>query len=50
MKRLLKWSALVALVLSLNSCGLPAALGRSAGSLLNSAGGLANAASSLGAF
>jgi hypothetical protein len=47
MKRLLKWSALAALVLSLNSCGLPAALGRSAGSLLNSAGGLAQAVNAL---
>lgn len=48
MKRILKYSALAALILSLSSCGLPMALGRSAGSLVNSAGGLLNSAGALG--
>jgi len=50
MKRILKWSSLAVLAFSLTSCGLPAALGRSAGSLLNGFGGLAQAAGALGAF
>jgi len=42
MKRLIQISSLVALLLSLNSCGLPAALGRSAGRALQGAGNVAN--------
>jgi hypothetical protein len=48
MIRILRWSALAAMLLTLNSCGLPMALARSAGSVLNTAGGLANTASALG--
>lgn len=40
MKRLIQLATLVAIALSLNSCGLPAALGRTAGNVVNSAGGL----------
>jgi hypothetical protein len=40
MKRLLQLVTLAAIALSLNSCGLPAALARTAGNVVNSAGGL----------
>jgi len=50
MKRLLQWSALAALVFSLSSCGLPAALGRSAGGLVSAAGNAVGPAMALGAF
>jgi hypothetical protein len=50
MKRLLQWIALTALALSLNSCGLPAALVRSTGSLLNSVGELVPAAAAAAAL
>jgi hypothetical protein len=49
-KRFLKWSALTALVISLTSCGLPAALGRTAGGLMQSAGSLVGPAMALGAL
>jgi hypothetical protein len=48
MKEMLKWWVIAALVFSLNSCGLPMALARTAGGVLNSAGSLAGAASALG--
>jgi hypothetical protein len=50
MKRILKWSALAALVISLSSCGIPGALGRSAGTLVNAAGGLVGPAMAMGAL
>jgi hypothetical protein len=50
MKRILKWSALAALVASLSSCGLPGALMRSAGSVVNAAGGLVGPAMAAGAL
>jgi hypothetical protein len=50
MKKILKWSMIAALLFSLNSCGLPAALGRTAGSLVNSASGLVGPAMALGAL
>lgn len=43
MKRVLQLIVLAAMALSLNSCGLPAALGRTAGNAVKSAGGLVNA-------
>jgi hypothetical protein len=46
MKRILQWIALTALVFSMTSCGLPGALVRSTGSLLNSVGQLVPAAAS----
>jgi hypothetical protein len=48
MTRILKWCAIAAMLFSLNSCGLPMALARTAGGVLNSAGSLANAAGALG--
>ncbi|MEX1115032.1 MAG: hypothetical protein WEB53_07270 [Akkermansiaceae bacterium] len=42
MKRILQLVVLAGLVLSLNSCGLPGALVRSAGNLVNTASALAN--------
>lgn len=50
MKKILKWSAVAALLLSLNSCGLPMALARSAGSVVNSVAGLAGPAMAVGAL
>ncbi|MEO7099334.1 MAG: hypothetical protein ABI162_08225 [Luteolibacter sp.] len=41
MKRILQLIVLAGIAFSLNSCGLPGALVRSAGSLVNAAGGLA---------
>ncbi|MEI8038708.1 MAG: hypothetical protein WCJ14_09980 [Verrucomicrobiota bacterium] len=40
MQRLLLWITLAAAMLSLTSCGLPAALGRTLGNTSNSLGGL----------
>jgi hypothetical protein len=48
MTRILKWCAIAAMLISLNSCGLPVALARSAGSVLNGVGSLADAAGGLG--
>lgn len=48
MKRTLQLAVLAAVAFSLNSCGLPGALGRSAGRLANSVGGLANQAMTTG--
>jgi hypothetical protein len=42
MKRILQMTALAAIGLSLNSCGLPAALGRTAGNVVNGVGDMAN--------
>lgn len=42
MKRLLQLTALLAIALSLNSCGLPAALGRTAGNLADGVGDVAS--------
>jgi hypothetical protein len=42
MKRKLQWLALALLVLSMSSCGLPGALVRTAGNLVNTVGGLAS--------
>lgn len=42
MKRYFQLTALAAIVLSLNSCGLPAALGRTAGNLVSGVGDVAN--------
>ncbi|MES2922601.1 MAG: hypothetical protein V4819_13700 [Verrucomicrobiota bacterium] len=42
MNRLVQLTALAAIVLSLNSCGLPAALGRTAGNVVNGVGDMAN--------
>jgi len=42
MKRFLQLTALAAVVFSLNSCGLPAALGRTAGNVVNGVGDMAN--------
>lgn len=42
MKRILQLSAIATIVLSLNSCGLPAALGRTAGNLANGVGDVAS--------
>jgi hypothetical protein len=41
MKRNLQWLALALLVFTMTSCGLPGALVRSAGNLVNTVGGLA---------
>ena len=48
MNRILQLAALAAIALSLNSCGLPAALGRSAGNLVNGVGNIANTAMTTG--
>jgi hypothetical protein len=48
MKRLVQLTAIAAFLLSLNSCGLPAALGRSAGRVVQGVGGLANQAMTTG--
>jgi len=50
MKRFLICSALAALVISLTSCGLPGALARTAGGLMESAGSLVGPAIALGAL
>ncbi len=42
MKRITQLLVLAGLVVSLNSCGLPAALGRSAGRAVNGVAGMAN--------
>lgn len=41
MKRKLQWLALALLVFTMTSCGLPGALVRTAGNLVNTVGGLA---------
>ena len=40
MNRLLKWTVLATLLLSLNSCGIPQLAGRTLGNTLNSVGAL----------
>ena len=50
MKRLFQLITLAALMLSLNSCGLPGALVRTAGSLVQGAGGLVAPAMAAGAL
>ena len=48
MKRIFQLTALAAIALSLNSCGLPAALGRTAGNLVQGVGNVANSAMTTG--
>ena len=48
MKRILQLAVLATIALSLNSCGLPAALGRSAGRVLSGVEGLTNQAMTTG--
>jgi hypothetical protein len=48
MKRMLQLAALAAIALSLNSCGLPAALGRTAGNVVNGVGNMANSVMTTG--
>jgi hypothetical protein len=48
MKRIIQLAALAAIALSLNSCGLPGALGRTAGNLVQGVGNIANAAMTTG--
>lgn len=50
MKRILQWLALTVLVFSLTSCGLPGALVRSTGRLVQSTGGLLGPALAAGAL
>lgn len=44
MKRLVQLTTLAGIMLSLNSCGLPGALARTAGGVVQSVGGLASTA------
>jgi len=48
MKRLLQWTALMAVMFSLTSCGLPTAAGRSVGNLFNGLEKLVPSASASG--
>lgn len=48
MNRLLQLTALVTIALFLNSCGLPAALGRTAGNVVQGVGNIANSAMTTG--
>jgi len=48
MNRILQLTALLVIALSLNSCGLPAALGRTAGNVVNGAGNMANSVMTTG--
>jgi hypothetical protein len=48
MKRLFQWTALAAIALILSSCGMPAALGRSAGRVMQSVSNVAGQAMTTG--